>query len=629
MMRPFFLLVLVLTLVSCQPAVQQPPNIIWIVAEDISPAWGAYGDELATTPNLDALAADGLLYRNAFANAPICAPARSTLVTGMYAPSLGTEHLRSEIPRSPGIGTFPEYLREAGYFVTNSTKTDYNFSPEGIWDYRKADAAPWRQRPEGQPFFSQLNYGMTHEGPSNRPERYDAAVADLPPDLFHDPETMKVPAIYPDTAEMRRQWARVYDLITVFDRKVGEILANLAEDGLRENTIIFAFGDHGMGMPGFKRWLNDAGMRVPLIIHVPEKYRQLAGNGPPSQVTELVGFADFAPTVLSLAGVRIPEHMQGQAFLGEQRAEPRDFIFGYRGRADDMYEVSRAIHTGEHIYVRHYMPYLPYIQRGRIFDDSKTSMRELRRLQKAGELPPPAERMWHPKPKEELYDLQADPNELNNLADSPQHQELKAQMHRRLTDYMVEARDIGILLEPEMMDRSRGSSPYEIAQDPGKYNVAAVVEAAELVGSGDIEAIAAKLTDDDSAVRFWAAQALIDAGAKAFPAKAALVTALGDEAAIVSIAAAQALCRMGNCSPAIPTLKKWLLDERPTTALYAARTAQLVGNPGCVLAPTMQAVITAKRDPTQRSGYKDFNYAAFAGWALEEALNACNIEPQL
>ena len=482
---------------------------------------------------------------------------------------------------------------------------------------------------KAKPFFSTFNYGMTHEGPSNRPERYDAAVADLPKDLFHDPGTMKVPAIYPDTPEMRRQWARVYDLITVFDRKVGEILANLEQDGLREDTIVFAFGDHGMGMPGFKRWLTDAGMRVPLIIHVPEKYRDLAGSDPGSEITDLVGFADFAPTVLSLAGAPIPEHMQGRAFLGGQRGTPHEFIFGYRGRADDMYEVSRAIHTGDHIYVRHYMPYLPYIQRGRIFDDTKTSLRELRKLHRAGELPPPAERMWHPKPVEELYDLKADPNELNNLAAAAEHQELRERLHQRLTDYMVETRDIGILLEPEMMDRSRGSSPYEVAQDPAKYDAAAVVAAAELVGSDDVEAITAKLADDDGAVRFWAVQALIQAGAKAAPARGALRKALQDETAIVSIAAGEALCRMGDCSPAVPVLKKWLADDRPTTALYAARAVQLVGTPGCVLAPEMQSQITARRDPSHNSGYKGFNYAAFTGWALEEALKACGIEPQL
>ena len=196
MIRSLFLLALLLTLVSCQSSFQQPPNIIWIVAEDISPAWGAYGDELATTPNLDALAAEGLLYRNAFANAPICAPARSTLVTGMYAPSLGTEHLRSEIPRSPAIGTFPEYLREAGYFVSNTTKTDYNFSPEGIWDYRKADDAPWRQRrfpgPPGRPRRS-LRSGATAipATPGGRPYFAMEHVKGEPIDVYCDKHRLR------------------------------------------------------------------------------------------------------------------------------------------------------------------------------------------------------------------------------------------------------------------------------------------------------------------------------------------------------------------------------------------------------------------------------------------------------
>ncbi len=610
-------------LTGCQPSAEPRPNIVWIVAEDISPAWGAYGDELATTPNIDALAAEGVVYRNAFANAPICAPARSTLITGMHAAALGTEHLRSEIPRTPGIGTFPEYLREAGYFVTNNTKTDYNFDPTGIWDYWKNDEFPWRQRPEGKPFFSMLNYGMTHEGPSNRPERYDAAVADLPRELFHDPEQMKVPALYPDTPEFRKQWARIYDLITVFDRKVGEILFNLESDGLRDDTIVFVFGDHGMGMPGYKRWMTDAGMRVPLVIYAPEKYRRLLSNGPGEVNTELVSFVDFAPAVLSLAGAPLPAHMQGRAFLGETRSEPPDFVFGYRGRADDMYEVSRAVHTGRYVYVRHYMPYLPYIQPGRIFDDTKTSFRELRRLHNAGELPPHAERMWHSKPVEELYDLENDPHEFRNLAGSPEQQERKREMHELLTQAMVEIHDIGILLEPEMMIRSEGSSPYEIARDPEKYDVTATVQAAELVGSDDIDLLISKLGDSDSAVRFWAVQALIQAGAKSARAIAELRQALEDESPIVAVAAAEALCRAGRCEPAIPTLKKWVLDERPATALYAARTIQLVGKSGCALVPTMQEVIAAKSDPNTSSGYRDFNYAAFTGWALEVTLKNC------
>jgi len=627
-MRSAFTLIL-LTFCACSDQPDRPPNIIWINAEDISPAWGAYGVPEADTPNLDRLAAEGVLYRNAFANAPICAPARSTLITGMYAPSLGTEHLRSEIPRTPGIETVPELLKSAGYYVTSGGKTDFNFTPEGIFDLRENTDAPWRGAAEDQPFFSIITFGGTHEGPSNRPDRYDRVVADLPSDRFHDPAKVTVPPYYPDTPEFRRQWARVHDLITVFDIEVGAIIERLRADGVLDDTVVLVFGDHGFGMPRYKRWLTDSGMRVPLIAHVPEKYQHLSPQSPGQENTNLVSFVDFAPSTLNLAGVPVPDNMQGRPFLGPDLPPPADYVFGYRGRADDMYEVSRAVHTGDFIYVRHFMPYLPYIQRGRIFGDDKTSMRELRRLHLAGELPAESEKMWSPKPIEELYDLRADPQELNNLAADPEHVDRIAAFREQLHDKLVRTRDVGISFEPEMMIRSEGSSPYEMAQDPARYDVEAVVSAAELVGTTGLTAILPKLADEDSIVRFWAGQALLHLGPSAASAKPQLREALGDPAPAVAITAAHALCALDDCARALPVLEEWLNDPRPTTALYAARTIQLTGPAACSLAPQMQQAITARRDSSTNSGYVDFNYNAFTGWALEEALKECGLEPEL
>lgn len=626
-MRTRLTLLTLLLLIVCSCTQQQrPPNIIWIAAEDISAAWGAYGVPEAYTPNLDELAAEGILYRNAFANAPICAPARSTLITGMYAPSLGTEHLRSVVPRTPGIDTVPEHLKRAGYYVTSGSKTDFNFSPDGIFDLRENSDAPWRGAAEGQLFFSIINFGGTHEGPSNRPEAYDRVVADLPEELLHAPEEVTVPPYYPDTQEFRRQWARVHDLITVFDRKVAEIKENLRADGLLEDTVILVFGDHGFGMPRYKRWMTDSGMRVPLIAYVPEKYQHLAPNAPGTENSDLVSFVDFGPTTLRLAGVDIPDNMQGQPFLGENLPAPPDYVFGYRGRADDMYEVSRVIHTGSYIYIRHFMPYLAYIQPGRIFGDGKTSFKELRRLHLAGELPAESEKMWGPKPTEELYNLTTDPNELTNLASEPDQADRIAAFREQLHVELVEIRDVGISFEPEMMIRSEGSSPYEMAQDPEQYDIEAVINAAELVGMADIETILPNLEDEDSIVRFWAVQALLNLGTEGASARPQLRTALADQAPSVAIAAAHALCSMGGCPTALPTLEKWLADERPTTALYAARTILLVGKDACPILPAMQKAIAVRADPDANSGYIDFNYHAFTGWALEEAVIGCGVE---
>ncbi len=619
------LAILLLFVCACSSQPDRPPNIIWLNAEDISPSWGAYDIPEAYTPNLDKLAAEGILYRNAFANAPICAPARSTLITGMYAPSLGTEHLRSDIPRTPGIDTVPEYLKRAGYYVTSGSKTDFNFTADGIFDLRKNDPAPWRGAAEGQPFFSIITYGPTHEGPSNNLESYKRAIADLPKELLHDPDKVTVPPYYPDTPEFHRQWARVHDLVTTFDVEVGNIVERLRQDNQLDNTIIFIFGDHGWGMPRYKRWLTDSGMRVPFIAYVPEKYRQLAQTAPGSEDADLVSFVDFGPTTLNLAGVAIPANMQGLPFLGPNLPARRDYVFGYRGRADDMHEVSRAIHTGEYIYVRHFMPYLPYIQPGRIFGDGKTSFKELNRLHAAGELPAESEKMYHRKPAEELYNLVDDPHELTNLATAPDQADRINAFRKQLHDQLIDIRDVGISFEPEMMIRSEGSSPYEWAHSPD-YDIEKIINAAELVGTTDVPAIVAKLDDPESIVRFWAVQALLNLGLDGASARPNLRAALGDQSPAVAIAAAHALCTMGDCRAALPTLEKWLADERVTTVLYAARTALLVGKDACPILPAMQKAIEVRRDDSTNSGFIDFMYNAFTGWALEEAVRGCGVE---
>jgi hypothetical protein len=378
-------------------------------------------------------------------------------------------------------------------------------------------------------------------------------------------------------------------------------------------------------MPPYKRWLNDAGMRVPFIAYIPEKYRAYATGGPGSENSDLVSFVDFGPATLNLAGVVIPDNMQGQAFLGPNLSARPDYVFGYRGRADDMHEVSRAIHTGEYIYVRHFMPYLPYIQPGRIFGDGKTSYKELNRLHAAGELPAESERMYGRKPVEELYNLAEDPHELTNLAAAPEQTGRIAAFRKQLHNELINIRDVGISFEPEMMIRSAGSSPYEWAHSPD-YDIERIIAAAELVGITDVAAIVAKLVDSESIVRFWAIQALLNLGEAAASAKPQLHAALNDTAPAVAIAAVHALCTMGDCTAALPTLEKWLADERPTTVLYAARTALLVGKDVCTILPAMQKAIDVRRDDTTNSGFNDFMYNAFTGWALEEAVRGCGVE---
>jgi arylsulfatase A-like enzyme len=604
------------------------PNIVWIVCEDMNPILGCYGDKLAKTPNIDKLAESGIVFRHAYASAPICAPARSCLITGVYPTSLGTPHLRQEQTLPQWMKTFPQYLTESAYFTSNQNKTDFNFSPQGVFDYHKEDLYPWRQRQEGQPFFSFFNIGDTHEGPGNSSERHKELTASLPATSFTSPAEVTLPPYYPDTPEMREIWARYYDLAAAMDVKVGQIVANLKEDGLLDNTIIFFFSDHGHGLPRYKRWLNITGLRVPFVAWFPEKYQHLTKNAPGTENHELISFVDFAPTVLNLAGIEIPDHMNGRPFLGNNLPEPHQYLFASRDRADDMYEVSRAIHNKEFIYVRHYLPHLPWFQPGIINSEMKESHRALQNARRAGVMPSAGEVMFHPKPVEELYDLTTDPDELINLAGDPGYAAILDEMRNILKHEILSTRDACFLFEPEMMMRSAGTSTFEMAQDPSKYNLGRIFETAEMVGKAPIADIASRLNDPDSGVRFWAVTGLLNNLAEAKPYKDETTRLLTDNSPTVQIAAAELLCKLGSPGDALPVLEKWITDDRMWLALYAGRTVQMIGKQAQPMKLSIQAAIDklatdpGNRQPHPGSNYvyKDGNFASFTGWALEGAL---------
>lgn len=608
------------------------PNIVWIVCEDMNPILGCYGDKLAKTPNIDKLAETGIVFRHAYASAPICAPARSCLITGVYPTSLGTPHLRQEQTLPQWMRTFPQYLSESGYFTSNQNKTDFNFSPREVFDYHKDDLYPWRQRQEGQPFFSFFNIGDTHEGLGNSLARYQELTAGLPETSLTAPEAITLPPYYPETPEMREIWARYYDLAAAMDVKVGEIINNLEEDGLMENTIILFFSDHGHGLPRYKRWLNITGLRVPLVAWLPEKYQHLSQNSPGSDNYDLVSFVDFAPTVLNLAGVEIPQHMNGKPFLGANLPEPHVYLFASRDRADDMYEVSRAIHDKDFIYIRHYLPHLPYFQPGIISSEEKESHRILQNARRAGVMPPAGEVMFHPKPVEELYDLRNDPDELINLASNPDYGRILEVMHNKLKREILTTRDACFLFETEMMMRSEGTTTYEMAQNPASYDLEKIFETADMVGKAPASEIADRLSDPDSGVRFWAVTGLLNDLAEAKKFLPEISSLLADSSPTVQIAAAELLCKLGSPKEALPVLKNWITDDRMWLALHAARTVQMIGIEAQPLKQAIQAAIEklavdpGNRNPHPGSNYvyRDGNFASFTGWALEGALQNLN-----
>lgn len=626
-MRVIFLIAALLTF-SCENKQKKnqdvtPPNIIWLVAEDISPALGCYGDPLAKTPNIDRIAASGIRFDNAYATAPICAPSRSCLMSGMYATSLGTQHLRCEIPFPNQLKTLPEHLSAAGYFTSNRNKTDYNFDPEGRWEHWSGSYAPWRHREKiDQPFFSFINVGPSHEGSVNNDTRYIESIAGIPSENLVDPNKVTVPPYYPDNEQSREVWSRYYNVLQAMDKNVGQVLDSLEADGLMEETIIFFFGDHGFGMPRYKRWLYHTGLNVPLLVSVPDKYQHLFNREPGTSTDQMVSFVDFPTTALNLAGVDIPGTMEGQPFLGSSPSEPRDYVFGARDRADDMYEMSRAVLDDRYIYIRHFMPHLPYIQSGFIYSDEKFGFRTLRAAMMAGKLNDEQQKLWNPKPVEELYDLQEDPQELNNLADKSEYANIKSHLKKQLDQWMVEYKDFGLLPEAEYMLRSEGSTPYNYARDGDQFNAQAIMAAADMVGSATQTQCVEKLGDPDSGVRYWATMGLMQFEQLNQQSITALKQTLEDTSPSVQINAAEALCRVGSYPEAVEVLGRWVQDDRPWVAMQAARSIQLVGESARPLVPVMYQVLEKNLadENSKHRKYKDFNYSAFTSWALEWAL---------
>ncbi|SFS29709.1 Arylsulfatase A [Porphyromonadaceae bacterium NLAE-zl-C104] len=600
------------------------PNILILIAEDISPALGCYDYEYATTPNIDRLAKNGIVYDQAFSTAPISAPSRSALVSGLYATSLGTQHLRSEVPFPDKLKTVPELLRKSGYFTTNRDKTDYNFDPEGRWEHWSSEITPWRHRVEGQPFYSFINIGPSHEGSVNRLQSYQNYIKDLSEELLHDPAHVPLPPYYPDSPKTREVWAHYFDILTVLDQNVGMVLDSLDNDGLMEETIVFFIGDHGFGMPRYKRWLYKTGLQVPVVAYVPEKYEHLVpGFSKGSHNPQMISLVDLPATLLDLAGTTIPGYFEGIPFMGSNARE-REYAFGARDRADDMFEMSRSVTDGRYFYVRNYMPHLPYIQPGFIFSDEKEAFRELRRLYLEGETNAEQEKLWNKKAVEELYDWQNDPYELNNLANDPAYAGIKDGLKNQLHEWMIKTHDLGLLPEAEYMIRSEESSPYEYARENANFSVEKILEAAEMVGVSGEKELLERLKDQDSGVRYWAIIGLMQLEQLSNEASKALTQLLVDFSPSVQIAAAELLCYSGSAADtknAIKALERNLLDERPWVTLQAARAILLVEEKARPLIPAMYRKLdTLYGDTDSPRKFKDFNYASFTGWALEWAL---------
>lgn len=602
---------------------QSRPNVLWITCEDMSPSLGCYGDDYAATPNIDRLAGESIRYTHAFATAPVCSAARSCLITGLYATSLGTQNLRSTFSIPNWVHGFPSYLRQNGYYCTNNVKTDYNTADEQrliaeSWDESSA-RAHWRGRQPGQPFFSVFNLMETHQSRANvwPAEQFEREIGDrLNRSDRHDPAQAPVPPYYPDTPTVRRTLARYYDCISVMDQKVGRILDELKQDGLEGETVVFFYSDHGMGMPRGKRTLYDSGLQVPLLIRFPEKYQHLAPGEPGTTVDRLVSFVDFAPTMLTLLGVSVPDYMQGVPFLGESDRSPRDYVFGARDRVDEAYDLSRCVRDKQYLYVRNYLPHLS-LNQPEGYSDNAEMRREITRLAAEGKLNAAQLTYAGPtRPIEELYDTTTDPHQIHNLISSPEHRDVLNRLRNRLQQWELETRDLGFLPEWEVRQRSSGTTPWETAREAGKYDLTRIMSAASLVGRhGAAEEQAQLLSADDSAVRFWAAVGLNAAGAKAASAVPALLDALDDTSPLVRIEAAGILMYWGE-EAALKVLTTELDGPQLDAALYATRTLQLLGKQARPALPDL------KRALSRASEHKDEDQYLYFWFSLNASIES-------
>ena len=464
------------------------PNILWLVSEDNNPFIGAYGDPVAHTPTIDALAQNGVLFRNVFSNAPVCAPSRFGILTGVYPESCApAHHMRANASISGVLSTYPELMREAGYWCANNSKTDYNCDivAETIWNAQGPEAH-WRARPETAPFMAVFNYETTHESRLFRPTPGRV-----------QPENVRVPAYLPDTPNVRQDYANYYNLMEIMDSELAARLAELEADGLGEDTIIFYYSDNGGSLPRSKRYCYDEGVRCAMVVYAPPRWRHLLPAAPGGEVTTPVSFIDLAPTVLAIAGADIPEQMAGKPILG-QNVRAQRYAFGMRNRMDERIDFSRTVTDGRWRYIRNYMPHRPWGMNG-AFEWVLKSYQDWERAYLDGELNEAQARFFGQKPYEELYDLVADPDQISNLADAHPHE--KERLAEALDAHMLAINDNGFMPE------GASAEGWQASKNPEAYPLQRLMHLGAAVASktADKNMLRDALADENPIVRYWGA----------------------------------------------------------------------------------------------------------------------------
>ena len=462
-----FIILVFSTNTYCKSA-DEKLNVIWISCEDMGPVLGTYGVNEIATPNIDKLAEQGIKYTNAYSTVGVCAPSRFSIITGMYPARLGAHNMRSgnfytykdpdkltyrknkgvvdksgknvpeyEVVTPANIKAFTEYLRNENYYCVNNNKCDYQFnSPFTAWDEVSGNIS-YKDRPENKPFFYVKNLMVTHE--SRIWLRKDEPIT-------VDKNILKIPAYYPDIPEVRNDIAIKYSNIQEMDRQVGEIISDLEKSNLLDKTIIFFWSDHGGNLLRQKRAVGNSGLNVPLIVRFPDGYRS-------GEVDDrIVSLMDLGPTTMSLLGIKPPSFLDGKAFLGKFKTKPRSYAFGSADRFDESTDMQRSVIDGRYVYIKNFMPELPLIYRNK-YREQVSMNKKIIQMDKDDELIGDSKYIFmKSKQDEELYDLEFDPYEVDNIANNPDYKDKLIELRNALKTWQEEIDDKGFTNESELIN---------------------------------------------------------------------------------------------------------------------------------------------------------------------------------
>ncbi|MCM4172307.1 DUF229 domain-containing protein [Arenibacter sp. TNZ] len=575
------ILICTIIVISCQTKqkVELPPNIVWITSEDNSKHYQKlFDDNGIPTPNIESLATEGLIFNRAFSNAPVCSVARSAIISGCYGPRIGAQFHRkmAAVPMPDSLKMFPTYLREAGYYTTNNSKEDYNIiKSEGVWD-ASSKKASWKNRAENQPFFHVFNIGVSHESSMHfTAQGMDTTVTET------DINSFEIQPNHPNTDLFKYTNALYRDKIREMDRQVGEIIIELKNDGRLDDTFIFYFGDHGGVLPGSKGYLYETGLHVPMVVHIPKKYRHLVKNEIGSTINGFVSFIDLAPTVLNLAGISIPKEIDGTAFLGKdierEELNSRDETYSYADRFDEKFDMVRAVRKGKYKYIRSYQPF-NYDGLMNNYRYKQLAYKEWQSLYADGKLNELQSAFFNKRAPEMLFDVDADPYETKNLADDPAYTTTLFNMREKLVTWVKEMPDLSFYPEHFLIEKAF-TNPVHFGnnhkEDIQKY--IAITDLNLLTFEDAKKSLTTALNSSDTWERYWAIIACSTFGQQASAMESQIrEMASQDKELINRVRAAEFLGIIKTTDPSAVMTNSLYESEKPSEALLILNSIVLM-----------------------------------------------------